>query len=248
MNKILSYLNKVFRNDGLTKVITDLTENNLKKLDYSIEDIERNIFLDTAIWGLALFEKELWVINISKTEDERRAIIRAKWIGRGKAELKLIENVIKTYVGNNVKVSFKKDLGLVIIIYENKPYNFKNMLKSLEESKPAHLGFMLESRVKLRAKNIYNGSAITTYDKKQFSCSNNFGVFNRSVYNGSAITIYDKKQLNCSNNFGMIRCSVYEKVSITTYDTQDLECDRKNNLKNKINIGSNITLYEGVNL
>ena len=56
----------------------------LGRLYYHLEDLINQLFIDTATWGLSIYEKELGLItNRSLPYEERREIIKAKLWGRG---------------------------------------------------------------------------------------------------------------------------------------------------------------------
>lgn len=139
-NKIISFINKIFRNDEIAKTIARISETELENIDIKINDIKSNIFLDSAIWGLDIFEKELDLEYVeNKTLSERKAIISAKWRGAGKLTLELIKDTVKAY-DINVKVIFN---GMIIFDFSDKigkPKYFKELEKTIQSIKPAHLG------------------------------------------------------------------------------------------------------------
>lgn len=139
-NKIISFINKIFRNDDITNHIAKITQTKIENLEIKIKDIQSNIFLDTATWAMGIFEKEL---DINYTEDktiaERKSIISAKWRGAGKLTLELIQDTVKAYTSNVVNVKFN---GTIIIDFTNKigkPNDIDSIFKSIEDIKPAHL-------------------------------------------------------------------------------------------------------------
>ena len=140
-SKIISFINKIFRNDDITKHIAKISQTELENIEIKIEDISSNIFLDSSTWGLGIFERELNIEYIdSKTIDERKSIISAKWRGAGKLTLELIQDTVKAYTTNTVNVLFN---GTIIIDFRNKigkPNDIKSLINSIEEIKPAHLG------------------------------------------------------------------------------------------------------------
>ncbi|WP_250277204.1 putative phage tail protein [[Clostridium] colinum] len=140
-NRVINFINKIFINDDITKHIARISQTEIENIEIKIDDIKSNIFLDTSTWGLNIFEKEL---NIEYVEDklieERKAIISAKWRGAGKLTLELIQDTVKAYTDNLVKVRFN---GTIIIDFTNKigkPKDIGSLIKSIEDIKPAHLG------------------------------------------------------------------------------------------------------------
>lgn len=140
-NKIIGFINKIFRNDDITKHIARISQTQIENVEIKITDIQSNIFLDTSTWGMDIFEKELDIKYIEdKTIDERKAIISAKWRGAGKLTLELIQDTVKAYTTNVVSVRFN---GTIIIDFSDKigvPNDVDSLFKSIEDIKPAHLG------------------------------------------------------------------------------------------------------------
>lgn len=140
-NKIINFINKIFRNDDISKHIAKISETELENIEIKIIDIQSNIFLNTATWGMSIFEKELDIeYTEDKTPEERKAIISAKWRGAGKLTLELIQDTVKAYTPNVVTVRFN---GTIILDFSDKigkPNNLDSLMKSIEDIKPAHLG------------------------------------------------------------------------------------------------------------
>lgn len=140
-DKVINFINKIFRNDDISKHIAKISQNELENIEIKITDIKSNIFLDTSTWGMNIFEKELNIEYVEdKTIDERKALISAKWRGSGKLTLELIQDTVKAYTTNVVSVRFN---GTIIIDFSDKigvPNDVDSLMKSVEDIKPAHLG------------------------------------------------------------------------------------------------------------
>ena len=140
-DKVINFINKIFRNDDISKHIAKISQTELENVEIKITDIESNIFLDSATWSTDIFEKELDIEYVEdKTIDERKSIISAKWRGAGKLTLELIQDTVKAYTTNVVSVRFN---GVIIIDFSDKigvPNDIDSLMKSIEDIKPAHLG------------------------------------------------------------------------------------------------------------
>ena len=140
-DKVINFINKIFRNDDISKHIAKISQAELENVEIKITDIESNIFLDSATWGTNIFEKELDIEYVEdKTIDERKSIISAKLRGAGKLTLELIQDTVKAYTTNVVSVRFN---GIIIIDFSDKigvPNDIDSLMKSIEDIKPAHLG------------------------------------------------------------------------------------------------------------
>ncbi len=140
-DKVINFINKIFRNDDISKHIAKISQTELENVEIKITDIESNIFLDSATWSIDIFEKELDIEYVEdKTIDERKSIISAKLRGAGKLTLELIQDTVKAYTTNVVSVRFN---GIIIIDFSDKigvPNDIDSLMRSIEDIKPAHLG------------------------------------------------------------------------------------------------------------
>ena len=140
-DKIIGFINKIFRNDDITKHIARISQTEIENVEVKITDIQSNILLDTSTWNIKIKKKELDIEYVEdKTIDERKAIISAKWRGAGKLTLELIQDTVKAYTTNVVNVRFN---GTIIIDFSDKigkPNDIDSLFKSIEDIKPAHLG------------------------------------------------------------------------------------------------------------
>lgn len=140
-DKILRLLHKIFRNDIITNEIAGVTGKQIDNIEIIIKDIENQNYFDTATWGLDIFEKELDLKhNFTKTPDERRKIISAKWRGVGILTLELIQQTVDALIDYYVSVSFT---GKIVINFSEKigyPKNLNDIYAAIEDIKPAHLG------------------------------------------------------------------------------------------------------------
>ena len=142
MSRMLEYLPPYERNSKIFKEIMSTEEEQFNKLDLDIQDLERQFNIDTATWGLSIYEKELKLpIRINKSLEERRSIIKAKWIGTGKVDAEMIKAIVKAFTGSEVVVTFD---GRINIIFSNEKtirLNVTDMLNAINEIKPAHLDY-----------------------------------------------------------------------------------------------------------
>ncbi|MDD2217944.1 MAG: DUF2313 domain-containing protein, partial [Eubacteriales bacterium] len=82
---------------GFTKA---LNENN-----YAIEDLENQLFVDTATWGLDVWERELGIYtDLSKPLLERREFIKSRLRGIGTCSIEMIENTALAYTNAEIDV------------------------------------------------------------------------------------------------------------------------------------------------
>lgn len=129
--------------EGSSKIFQDLIDVEAIELDNKIsyiEDFMKQLSIDTATWGLAIYEDELGIsTDINKSLEERRRVIKSKWRGTGKVDSKLIKIVAETFVNGNIEVIFSNRIILRFTDINGIPSKIEDMKKQLDEIKPAHL-------------------------------------------------------------------------------------------------------------
>lgn len=114
------------------------------RLDKHLENIFEQCFIDTATWGLSLWENELGLSsNKFMSYEHRREIIKAKLRGTSTSTIAMIENVASAFSGGEVEVIEHNDKYMFEIKFvgiKGIPSNMQGLKNALEEVKPAHLG------------------------------------------------------------------------------------------------------------
>ncbi|MCD3234261.1 YmfQ family protein [Clostridium botulinum D/C] len=192
----------------ISKIITldaiyTAQDKEFSKLNFNIEDLKKQFFINTATWGLTLWEEFLGIdTDTNKSIGERRSRILAKIRGAGTTTKQLIKEISQSYadnvdvIENTSNYSFKINLENT-----NKgfPYNLDSLYSTIQEIKPAHLNvdYGLKSTTK---NNFYLGSitrtaeTITIYPWTPKKTSVN-GKFFIPINNSNSIettTIYPK--------------------------------------------------------
>lgn len=135
-----------------------------------IEDLKKQLNVDSATWGLIVFEKELKIkTDLNKPLSERRSVIKSKMRGSGKVDHIQIKLVADAYTNGNVLVSFN---GHIIVKFNSNygiPPNLDDLKNALNDIKPAHLAIDYEFNY-LLIKDIHNVKTLfemdaTTLDK-----------------------------------------------------------------------------------
>ena len=113
-------------------------------LNCKLKDLFNQCFIETATWGLELWEKELGLeINLNRSYEHRREIIKAKLRGTATTTKQMIENVASAFSNGEVKVIEHNDryyFEIKFIGTKGIPSNMQGLKDILEEIKPAHLG------------------------------------------------------------------------------------------------------------
>lgn len=198
MNKLLSYLIPDIQEVRHFKEITAAEAPEFEKLEADLEDLNNQFFIDTATWGLSVYEKELRLtIRPNKSLEERRSIVKAKWRGTGKVDAEMIKTIVEAYTRSKSSIGFD---GRIKIRFSNQSVtlNMEDMFNSIEDVKPAHLGYDVTLILKQKESEIYIGMAtisgeeitVYPYSPKELSSKgkvyigvgSNTGVENMTVY------------------------------------------------------------------
>ena len=117
----------------------------LGKLYYNLDDLINQLFIDTATWGLSIYETELdLATNPSLSYEERRELIKAKLWGRGTTTKQMIKETAKAFSGGEVDViEYPSEYRFVVkfIGVKGIPRNMQGFIDMLEAIKPAHLAY-----------------------------------------------------------------------------------------------------------
>lgn len=111
----------------------------------AFEDVRDQTFVDTATWGLALWEGSLGLATDESSDaDERRSVIKAKLRGTASTTAALVQNVAAAYANGIVEVvEYPAEYRLVVKFTGavGTPPNLDDLAATLDEIIPAHLAW-----------------------------------------------------------------------------------------------------------
>lgn len=145
---LMRYMPGYYHDSMLMKTILDADADELGKYYYYIEDLFKQLFINSATWGLDIWEKELGLTtDISKTYEERRELIMARLRGVGTITKVLLKNIASAFSGGDVDViEYPAECRIVIKFIGTKgvPKNMNTFAAMVETVKPAHLAYSFE--------------------------------------------------------------------------------------------------------
>ncbi|WP_456274897.1 putative phage tail protein [Bacillus sp. AK031] len=131
------YINDVFDAEG----------KQIAALNTDLDDIRLQMDVDTATWGLDIFEKGLDIpVNHQKSFQERRGVIKSKMRGSGKVDAVLLKVVADSYTNGDVVVDFDGAIFITFTSQIGRPPNLEALKEAIENTKPAHLPVTYEFR------------------------------------------------------------------------------------------------------
>lgn len=142
---LMAYLPSYYHNSRVMSAVLEVQANEFGKLKYALYDVLRQLFVDTATWGLDLWERELGI----KTEPlknyiNRRSVIKAKLRGYGTTTVEMIKRVAAAYSGGEVEVvEYPAEYRFVVKFVGTRgiPPNMQDLTRTIEQIKPAHQAF-----------------------------------------------------------------------------------------------------------
>ncbi len=134
-----------------SKVFQSLINVEAQEIDDKASDVEdfiKQLSINTATWSLSVYENELGIkTDISKSDEERRSLIKAKYRGTGKLDRALLESIVRAYSDGETGVFFDGKFKILLEYIEDNILNLVDLENTLEEIKPAHLDYMLSLQV-----------------------------------------------------------------------------------------------------
>lgn len=145
MSKMIDALPIFMRKSKVFNEIFNAEEKQFGKLNIDVNDLRLQMDINTATWGLDVYERELKIpIDTNKPIDERRSVIKSKLRGSGKADAALIKMVADSFTNGGVDVLFDGQIGIIFNDTLGIPPNLQDLEHALDDIKPAHLNIYYE--------------------------------------------------------------------------------------------------------
>lgn len=142
---LINYLPHYYKNSPITGSIQSGFANELGLVYYSIEELLKQLFINTSTWGIERWEAFLGIKpEPDKPLAHRREVVIAKIRGAGTTTREMIQLVASAFVGGVVDIyEYPPDYHFVVkfVGVRGIPPNLVDLTNSIEEIKPAHLGY-----------------------------------------------------------------------------------------------------------
>ena len=161
----LRYLPDFLSKDDVFKNTALICDKQHEKLRVDLLDLKNQIFIETATWRLADWER---VLNISvkpnATYDERRNQILLKFQGANAVTEKFMNNLINMFCENKTGyiVPHNSEYYFEVCVNADDKINWKELLETVNLYKPAHLAFYTVLKILLK-QDIYQNMKINQY-------------------------------------------------------------------------------------
>ena len=133
-------MHRINRKDPFLLALSGAIANKVNSSDNGVLDFVNQISIDSATWGLTVYEKELGITtNINKPLDDRRSVIISKFRGSGNVTAAQIKLVADSYTNGDVEVTLADGISIEFTSVFGVPANMDDLKKALREIIPAHL-------------------------------------------------------------------------------------------------------------
>lgn len=175
-NRLIKNLPPYERKAKVINEVMNSSSQEIEKVDVKIEEINNELFLDTASKTLPIHERDLNIINTGTISNERRRSIVQ---GRYKAVLQqttdeALKATCESFSPATVEIEPSEVKGVYDIVFSSEnglPNDTDAMMNTLDESIPAHLDYNLQyiavGRTSRTSTGVecYIGEVVTIYPK-----------------------------------------------------------------------------------
>lgn len=128
-------------------IIETLTDASLEAKT-ALEDVMDQFFVDTATWGLALWEWQVGLqTDTSLSTDARRAAVRQKLVASGNTTAEMVRGLAESITGYEARVIVNSDYSFSLEFLGEKnelaDIDVEEVRSIVEQIKPAHLRFVI---------------------------------------------------------------------------------------------------------
>lgn len=142
---LMEYLPPYYENSRVMRNILEAIAIEVGEQKYVLEDILKQFFVDTATWALDLWEREVEIdTDKSKVNEARREVIKAKIRGTSTVTKEMLKNTCLAYTNAEVEIIEDNANSKFIIKFigiKGIPSNMEGLIQTIEDIKPAHLGY-----------------------------------------------------------------------------------------------------------
>jgi hypothetical protein len=137
---LINKLQAFMRKSKIYKEIFSADSNQLLSREEKIADLKLQLSVDTATWGLSIYESDYGIkVNESKPLADRRALIKSRMRGSGTVTSTLLKTVALAFTGGQIDVGFDGKINITFTDIVGTPPNLQDFKDAIEEIKPAFL-------------------------------------------------------------------------------------------------------------
>ena len=140
---MLSFLPWYYQDSKIMQSILNAQGIEIDSTRYTIEDILKQFYVDTATWGLSLWEKDLDIKDIASNYDERRRKIKLYLMKPTSVTPEFLERLANNYIADSSAkvIEHNNEYRFDIVMNGNQFIDLDSISKAIDLYKPAHLGY-----------------------------------------------------------------------------------------------------------
>ena len=196
---ILQYLPAFLSESRHFKSANDADSQEHESIRLDLQDLLNQCYVDTATWGLAIWEDLVGITSPARGYAARRAAVKARLQAAYSVTLDFVTALVNQYVVNNsaVVVDVPSDYRIDIMVHDGQVLSWEDMLRALRIWLPAHIWYKLIAQT---------GASVTAYTGTVVSVCD--------VFNIEAQSDYDIPDINGSNGYLGVAVSVADSIHI----------------------------------
>jgi len=143
--RIMQYLPEYYQNSRVMGAIAEVQGTELNMLHTALDEILKQFFIDTATWGLNLWDEFLGLKTEAYSIEERRRLLKSKLIMQPPVTRERFKKLLDG-VADSVDVIEhygEYNFEVVLLVKTNLRTAFEKILEQIEDNKPAHLSYQL---------------------------------------------------------------------------------------------------------
>ena len=197
--EMIGYISPIYEQSKVMQAIFEAIGSEFDGIYELSEDILKQLFPQTATWGLIYWEDAVNIISNNEDIERRRGKVIAKLQSRYVVNPKKMANIIKNYTGiDTIIVENADPYTFIIEISTQNNIILSEFSKIVNKIKPSHLGYSFAICCNTEL------SLNTKLDKYEFY-NNMCGTFNCGTipdYSSKGVTIQENININsCNNNW-----------------------------------------------
>lgn len=146
--KLKKYLPQFYLNSKQVIDILEVLDTKNEEIKIDINDLQKQLFVDTATWGIDIWERYLGILTNNDYDiDYRRSRIKSRLIGQGTITKKKLKNIIESFEHGQVDIienTAEYEFIIRFLTRKGVPDNVNDIKNEVERLKPAHLKVIYE--------------------------------------------------------------------------------------------------------
>lgn len=142
IHDLMYKLPKYYRRSDVTNALMYMEGDRRDAYLAMAKDIAENCYIDTATWGLEIFERQAGIVtDPSKPIEDRRAVLRTRYGGFGVGTIPFLKQIAKKFENGDIEIENDHagyTANVEFVSTNGVPPNIQDIQRALEDAMPAH--------------------------------------------------------------------------------------------------------------